>query len=163
MTEEIEPAESLGVGVLDVRVGTPVALDVGELAFGLGQLGVEPGPLGCGECFEPVPKRALPHTAVSLWVAAGASDLEVAKWAGHRSAAFTKSRYAHLFPEHGEALADRLDAFIAASMPTPEAAIIDLGRFLMCTRCAPGVHQRSPCLPKSADLPPLTCSFVRGR
>lgn len=32
------------------------------------------------------------HTAVSLWVAAGASDLEVAKWAGRRSAAFTKSR-----------------------------------------------------------------------
>jgi integrase len=63
------------------------------------------------------------HTAVSLWVAAGASDLEVAKWAGHRSAAFTKSRYAHLFPEHGEALADRLDAFIAASTPTPAAAV----------------------------------------
>jgi integrase len=69
------------------------------------------------------------HTAVSLWVAAGASDLEVAKWAGHRSAAFTKSRYAHLFPEHGEALADRLDAFIASSTSTPAAAIIDLGRF----------------------------------
>lgn len=68
------------------------------------------------------------HTAVSLWVAAGASDLEVAKWAGHRSAAFTKSRYAHLFPEHGDALADRLDAFIAASTPTPAAAIIDLRR-----------------------------------
>ena len=36
------------------------------------------------------------HTAVSLWVAAGASDLEVAKWAGPSSAVFTKSRYAHL-------------------------------------------------------------------
>ena len=69
------------------------------------------------------------HTAVSLWVAAGASDLEVATWAGHRSAAFTESRYAHLFPEHGEALADRLDAFIAASTPTPAAAILNLGRF----------------------------------
>lgn len=66
------------------------------------------------------------HTAVSLWVAAGASDLEVAKWAGHRSAAFTKSRYAHLFPEHGDALADRLDAFIAASTPTPAAGIVHL-------------------------------------
>ena len=57
------------------------------------------------------------HTAASLWVAAGASDLEVAKWAGHRSAAFAKSRYAHLFPEHGQALADRLDAFIAPQHP----------------------------------------------
>ncbi len=68
------------------------------------------------------------HTAVSLWVAAGASDLEVAKWAGHSSAAFTKSRYAHLFPEHGEALADRLEAFIAASTPTPAGAVLDLRR-----------------------------------
>jgi len=68
------------------------------------------------------------HTAVSLWVAAGASDLEVAKWAGHSSAAFTKSRYAHLFPEHGEALADRLEAFIAASTPTPAASVVHIHR-----------------------------------
>lgn len=68
------------------------------------------------------------HTAVSLWVAAGASDLEVAKWAGHRSAAFTKNRYAHLFPEHGEALAARLDAFIKASTPTPAADVLPFHR-----------------------------------
>jgi len=61
------------------------------------------------------------HTAVSLWVAAGATDLEVAKWAGHRSAAFTKSRYAHLFPEYGEELADRLDLFISSATTTPAA------------------------------------------
>ncbi len=76
------------------------------------------------------------HTAVSLWVAAGASDLEVAKWAGHRSAAFTKSRYAHLFPEHGEALADRLDAFITASTPTPAAKVVNLRR--PCQAPVPG-------------------------
>jgi integrase len=64
------------------------------------------------------------HTAVSLWIAAGASDLEVAKWAGHRSVSFTKDRYAHLFPEHGEALADRLDSFIASATPTPAAPAI---------------------------------------
>ncbi len=68
------------------------------------------------------------HTAVSLWVAAGASDLEVAKWAGHSSAAFTKSRYAHLLPEHGEARADRLEAFIAASTPTPAASVVPFHR-----------------------------------
>lgn len=33
----------------------------------------------------------------------------MAKWAGHRSAAFTKIRYAHFFPEHGEALAERAE------------------------------------------------------
>jgi integrase len=68
------------------------------------------------------------HTAVSLWVAAGASDLEVAKWAGHSSAAFTKSPDAHLFPEHGEAPADRLEAFIAASTPTPAASVVHIRR-----------------------------------
>jgi integrase len=39
------------------------------------------------------------HAAVSLWIAAGASDIEVAKWAGHRSVSFTKDRYGHLFLE----------------------------------------------------------------
>jgi len=68
------------------------------------------------------------HTAISLWVAAGASDLEVAKWAGHRSAAFTKSRYAHLFPEHGEALAERLDALIESSTSRPAGVVVPLHR-----------------------------------
>lgn len=67
------------------------------------------------------------HTAVSLWLAAGASDFEVAKWAGHRSAAFTKSRYAR-FLSTARPWPDRLDAFIAASTPTLAAAIINLGR-----------------------------------
>ncbi|MGH3848358.1 MAG: tyrosine-type recombinase/integrase, partial [Pseudonocardiaceae bacterium] len=76
---------------------------------------------------EPAPTfHDMRHTAVSLWIAAGASDLEVAKWAGHRSASFTKDRYAHLFPEHGAALADRLDAFIAAATSTPAAGIAAL-------------------------------------
>ncbi len=71
---------------------------------------------------DPVPTpHDMRHTAVSLWVAAGANDLEVAKWAGHRSAAFTKSRYAHLFPEHGDALAERLGAFIESATATPAA------------------------------------------
>ena len=72
--------------------------------------------------------RDMRHTAVSLWVAAGASNLEMAKWAGHSSAAFTKSRYAHLLPEHGETLADRLEAFIAASTPTPAASVVHIRR-----------------------------------
>jgi integrase len=66
------------------------------------------------------------HTAVSLWIAAGASDLEVSRWAGHKSVSFTKDRYAHLFPEHGEALADRLDAFIATATNRPAASVVDI-------------------------------------
>lgn len=88
----------------------------------LAQLGTyERGPDGKAH-YVGVTFHDMRHTAVSLWVAAGASDLEIAKWAGHRSAAFTKSRYAHLFPEHGEVLADRLDAFITSATPTPARA-----------------------------------------
>jgi integrase len=76
---------------------------------------------------EPVPTfHDMRHTAVSLWIAAGASDLEVSRWAGHKSVSFTKDRYAHLFPEHGEALADRLDAFIATATNRPAASVVDI-------------------------------------
>ena len=68
------------------------------------------------------------HSAVSLWIAAGATDLEVCRWAGHRSVSFTKDRYAHLFPEHGEVLADRLDQFIASATSRPAARIVSLRR-----------------------------------
>ena len=59
------------------------------------------------------------HTAVSLWVASGASDLEIATYAGHRSSFFTKDRYAHLFSEAGAALAERLDALIDSAKAPP--------------------------------------------
>ncbi len=40
------------------------------------------------------------------------------------SVSFTKDRYAHLFPEHGEALADRLDRFMTTATPTPAAPVV---------------------------------------
>jgi len=33
-----------------------------------------------------------------------------------------------ILPEHGEALADRLEAFIAASTPTPAASVVHIRR-----------------------------------
>ena len=59
------------------------------------------------------------HTAVSLWIATGASDLEVARYAGHRSTSFTKDRYGHLFKDAGGVLADRLDIFIKSATDQP--------------------------------------------
>jgi hypothetical protein len=41
----------------------------------------------------------LRHTAVALWIAAGASPKEVAARAGHTSVSFVLDRYGHLFPE----------------------------------------------------------------
>lgn len=40
----------------------------------------------------------LRHTAVSLWIAHGASAKQVQVWAGHRSVATVFDRYGHLFP-----------------------------------------------------------------
>jgi integrase len=57
----------------------------------------------------------LRHTAVALWIAAGANPKEVAARAGHASVSFTLDRYGHLFPEADRSLRDRLDAMWSAS------------------------------------------------
>jgi integrase len=68
----------------------------------------------------------LRHTAVALWIAAGASPKEVAVRAGHSSVSFTLDRYGHLYPESDTALRDRLDAIFAASEDVDEGVVIDL-------------------------------------
>ena len=67
------------------------------------------------------------HTAVALWIATGANDLRVARWAGHRSVTFTKDRYGHLFDTHGDAVVARLDALIAEASARPSARVARLG------------------------------------
>ena len=57
----------------------------------------------------------LRHTAVALWIAAGANPKEVAARAGHASVSFTLDRYGHLFPEADLMLRERLEAIYAAS------------------------------------------------
>jgi integrase len=52
----------------------------------------------------------LRHTAVALWIAAGAHPKEVAVRAGHTSVSFTLDRYGHLFPGSESVLNDSLDA-----------------------------------------------------
>ncbi len=63
---------------------------------------------------EPLSPHDLRHTAVSLWIAAGANPKEVARRAGHTSVAFTLDRYGHLFPGYDEQLRDRLDEMFQA-------------------------------------------------
>ena len=58
----------------------------------------------------------LRHTAVALWIAAGANPKEVSVRAGHTSVSFTLDRYGHLFPGHDTELRDRLDAMHAEGM-----------------------------------------------
>jgi integrase len=63
----------------------------------------------------------LRHTAVALWIAAGANPKEVAARAGHASVSFTLDRYGHLYSEADSALRDRLDVLYGTSRPTPRA------------------------------------------
>jgi len=73
---------------------------------------------------EPLRPHDLRHTAVALWIAAGANVKEVATRAGHTSVAFTLDRYGHLYDDADEALRDRLDAMLALS--TPEASVVSI-------------------------------------
>ena len=45
----------------------------------------------------PLRPHDLRHTAVALWIAAGANPKEVSVRAGHTSVSFTLDRYGHLF------------------------------------------------------------------
>ena len=65
----------------------------------------------------------LRHTAVALWIAAGANPKEVAARAGHTSVSFTLDRYGHLYPDADQALRDRLDALHALSQPRRSAGL----------------------------------------
>jgi len=57
----------------------------------------------------------LRHTAVALWIAAGASPKEVPERAGHNSVSFVLDRYGHLFPEADTTLRSRLDDLFRAA------------------------------------------------
>jgi integrase len=68
----------------------------------------------------------LRHTAVALWIAAGANPKEVAARAGHSSVSFTLDRYGHLYPEADTALRDRLDVLYGAARPAPKGTVVRL-------------------------------------
>jgi integrase len=62
----------------------------------------------------PLRVHDLRHTAVALWVAAGASPKEVAARAGHASVRTVLDVYGGLYPEQDQALVARLDELHAA-------------------------------------------------
>jgi integrase len=70
----------------------------------------------------------LRHTAVALWIAAGANPKEVSARAGHASVSFTLDRYGHLYPEADTALRDRLDALYGTALPAPTSPVVRLPR-----------------------------------
>ena len=60
----------------------------------------------------------LRHTAVALWIAAGASPKEIAARAGHTSVVTVLDRYGHLLPGHEEKVNDALDEMARVARPT---------------------------------------------
>jgi integrase len=75
----------------------------------------------------PLRPHDLRHTAVALWIAAGANPKEVSVRAGHTSVAFTLDRYGHLFPGHDDELRDRLDAMHAQGLQAvPGGTVLEL-------------------------------------
>lgn len=71
----------------------------------------------------------LRHTAVSLWIEAGADVKRVAGRAGHSSVAFTLDRYGHLYPDADAALADRLgEAMHAANQQSANVVPLESRR-----------------------------------
>jgi hypothetical protein len=68
------------------------------------------------------------HTAVALWIAAGANPKEVAARAGHASVSFTLDRYGHLYPEADTALRDRLDALYGTTQSASAGTVVHLSQ-----------------------------------
>ena len=69
----------------------------------------------------------LRHTAVSLWIAHGASPKQVQVWAGHRSVATVFDRYGHLFPGGEDPIMDALDA-TAGSVGSGSSGELEMAR-----------------------------------
>jgi len=67
----------------------------------------------------------LRHTAVALWIAAGANPKEAATRAGHSSVSFTLDRYGHLFPGSEQRLNDALDLLAEGAHDGPDDSADD--------------------------------------
>lgn len=76
---------------------------------------------------DPLRPHDLRHTAVALWIAAGASPKEVAARAGHTSVVTVLDRYGHLLPGSEDKVNDALEAMgsIASAMSTAEIVTIN--------------------------------------
>lgn len=68
----------------------------------------------------------LRHTAVALWLHAGATPVEVARRAGHSSTVVVLDRYGHVMPGDDDRLTDTLDR-LGSSVTSPIAPVLNLG------------------------------------
>jgi integrase len=104
----------------------------GEIVFPAPEGGYLRGSLFRPRIWQPATRAAgleglrlhdLRHTAVALWIAAGASPKAIAARAGHSSVVTVLDRYGHLLPGHEDAVNDALDAMADAASPAPSAPV----------------------------------------
>ncbi len=118
------PMPNVVVSALDRHLDEHVAPDAGALVFG----GANGGVLRAGSWrtrfWSPALRAAgldglrvhdLRHTAVALWIAAGASPKQIATWAGHTSVSVVLDRYGHLYEGSDADVLARLDSFASVS------------------------------------------------
>jgi hypothetical protein len=108
----------------------------------------------------------LRHTAVALWIAAGASPKEVAARAGHTSVRVVLDTYGGLYPEQDTGLRDRLDAMFTDAS---EGQVLTLDRGASGPKVVPGSSRAPPrgsgrrsdllvCLVGATGFEPVTSS-----
>jgi integrase len=125
------PVRGRGAGCPPVRPGRPGSLRVHRPAgwpapgHWIPRSGMAPTTRAAG--MDGLRIHDLRHTAVALWIAAGANP-KVAARAGHASVSFTLDRYGHLYPEADTALRDRLDALYGTAQPAPASTVVHLRR-----------------------------------
>jgi integrase len=74
----------------------------------------------------PLRPHDLRHTAVAMWIAAGASPKEIAVRAGHSSVVTVLDRYGHLLPGTEDRVTDALD-LMASAAPAKVASVTAIG------------------------------------
>lgn len=74
----------------------------------------------------PLRLHDLLHTAVALWIAAGATPKEIAVRAGHSSVAVVLDRYGHLLPGVEERVTEALDEMGRNARPSGNGHVLTL-------------------------------------
>jgi integrase len=124
---------SLPRTVVDELAEHVAGLEPGELLFPAPEGGPVRASLFRRRVWAPAVARAglaplrlhdLRHTAVALWIAAGATPKEIATRAGHTSVSVVLDRYGHLLPGTEERVTDALDAMARAASEAPRDAEI---------------------------------------
>jgi integrase len=119
--------------VVDILTEHVAGLEPGELVFSAPEGGPVRASLFRRRFWHPAVDAAglaplrlhdLRHTAVALWIAAGASAKEVAVRAGHTSVSVVLDRYGHRLPGTEKRVTDALDAMALAASSTPRGARI---------------------------------------